>query len=72
MTHEWALDESSRYGIYTGHPRTTTPVTTSKEGIGTALVQLREDGDLTDETRVGILDGFEARWLVNPFAKGEK
>jgi hypothetical protein len=68
--HEWAVDDESRYGIYLGHPRDTTPYTTSKEGIGTTLVQLREDGELTDQHRVGILDGFVGRWVTNPFARG--
>ena len=67
--HEWAHDENSRYGIYLGHPATTVAdPTTSKDGIGTARVQLREDGDLTDHTPVGILDGFTGQWIVNPFA----
>lgn len=67
--HEWAFDETARYGIYLGHPADFPPtVVTSKEGIGTALVALAEDGELDGDTRVGILDGFEDRWLVNPFA----
>lgn len=78
MRHEWATGEESRYGIYVlrpGSSRRLLPAflsSTSKQGIGVALVEHRADGDIDDQTPVGILDGFEARWLVNPFAKGEK
>lgn len=77
MRHEWAVDDETRYGVYVlshkpDHPRVE-PIhlyATSKEGIGTALVQGREDEDITPSDRVGIMDGFEGKWVVNPFAKG--
>lgn len=73
MRHEWAEGPESQYGIYLGDPADVGPMyATSKEGIGTALVQGREDGDVTDDTRVGILDGLDGKWLVNPFAKGRR
>lgn len=44
---------------------------TSKDGIGTALVDLREHGEITNDTRVGIRDAVERTWIVNPWAKGD-
>jgi hypothetical protein len=44
---------------------------TSKEGIGTALVQHTEDGDIGPNDRIGILDrpfGNRGTWLVSPYA----
>lgn len=75
--HEWARDPDERYGVYVAIPmgdgrrrEGRLLATTSKDGIGTALVQLREDGEIDETTRVGILDGIEGRWIVNPFANG--
>lgn len=69
--HEWAESEESRFGIYLGPPSDQAPMYfTSKDGIGTALVQGREDGDVTGDTRIGILDGFTGEWVVNYYAKG--
>jgi hypothetical protein len=39
-------------------------------GIGVGLITLREEGDITDDTRIGILDRVERKWIVNPWAKG--
>lgn len=70
--HEWAEDDRSRYGIYLQHPRTSGPYcTTSKEGIGTTLVALRESGELQPGDKFGVLDGFgELGWLIDPFVGG--
>ena len=44
---------------------------TSLDGIGAALVLNKEDGEINDGTRVGVLDGYgEWGWLINPFAGG--
>lgn len=46
---------------------------TSKEGVGTALVQLVEDGEYGRHDAVGVLDRLEGEvgtWIVNPFATG--
>lgn len=43
---------------------------TSRDGIGTALVTMRDDGEIGDDTRVGIFDRLERTWIVNPWAKG--
>ncbi len=82
MRHEWATGEESRYGIYVLRraasrlPRyRLIPAllsSTSKEGIGVALVEHRADGDIDDQTPVGVLDGIEGRWVVSPYAKGAK
>jgi hypothetical protein len=57
--------EESRYAIYSVRPmpagdRPTVArkrlAETSLDGIGVCLRTLREDGDLTDNSRVGILD----------------
>ncbi len=69
--HEWAESEETQFGIYTEPPSEAAPMYyTSLDGIGTALVTGREDGDVTDDTRIGILDGFTGRWVVNPYATG--
>lgn len=44
---------------------------TSRDGIGGCLATLREEGDLTDDSRVGILDRLDRVWLVNPWARGD-
>lgn len=71
-----------RYAIYTVDPRWTRAkdvdhadgrkrlAETSLDGIGLTLRTLREDGDLTDDTRVGIFDRETRGWLVNPWARG--
>ena len=72
--HEWAEDEEHRYGIYLDHPGSNRGpyCVTSKEGIGTALVELRETGEIPEGGRVGVLDGFgEHGWVVTPFAAWE-
>lgn len=84
MRHEWATGEESRYGIYvlrrvmaygtyTVGTRLAPALlsSTSKEGIGVAIVEHRADGDITDQTPVGILDGIEGRWVVSPYARGD-
>lgn len=71
--------ETDRYAIYrvsrSGSQREEI-ATTSKEGIGTALVQLRfpteagEEPSITNDDRVGIRDRLEHKWVVNPYAVG--
>jgi hypothetical protein len=76
MRHEWAESDESRYGVYRlGPPQTglrgrepIQVVTCGEDDIGFTLVTLREEGDLTEHDRVGILDGFTGEWLLNPFA----
>jgi hypothetical protein len=40
-------------------------------GFGVAIATLRVEGDITDNTRVGVLDGIRREWVVNPWARGE-
>jgi hypothetical protein len=75
--HEWCEGDLSRIGIYVLRPDTDGEVrphilgATSFEGVGGALRQWREEGEIDDSTRIGILDGYgEYGWLVNPYAKG--
>ena len=69
--HGWATSEWTRYGIYTVIDRRPVQLGyTSKEGIGTALVQWREEGEINDTDRIGVLDGVEGRWVISPFARG--
>lgn len=67
-----AEDESDRYGIYTrsraGERRELSQ--TSREGIGVAIVCHFEDGDITSDDPVGILDRKFRTWIVNPWASG--
>jgi len=44
--------------------------TPTLDGIGQMLALLRDEGEITDDTRVGILDRVDGRWIVNPWAKG--
>ena len=69
--HEWAENEEQRFGVYLTHPASGAGpyCTTSKEGIGTTLVELRETGELGEQDPVGVLDGFgELGWIASPFA----
>lgn len=43
---------------------------TSRDGIGLALVTLREEEQITNDSRVGIFDRLDRVWIVNPWAKG--
>jgi hypothetical protein len=43
---------------------------TSLQGIGSCLVTLRNEGQLTNDSRVGILDRLDRTWIVNPWAVG--
>lgn len=45
---------------------------TSQDGIGLTLVTLRDEEQITNDTRVGILDRETRQWLVNPWAKGDR
>lgn len=67
-----------RYRLYLlrpGETRATCVATTpTREGIGVALVQLKEDGDLTGDELVGVLDacpggveGVAGEWIANPY-----
>ena len=63
-----------RYAIYsvTVTPRARKRVAeTSLEGIGPTIAQLREEGQLTIASRVGIFDRETRVWLVNPWAGGD-
>lgn len=42
------------------------------QGLGLALITLREEGQITHNTRVGVKDDVLRKWIVNPFAKGDK
>lgn len=43
---------------------------TSRDGIGLALVTLRDEGEYGDDSRIGIFDRETRTWIVNPWAKG--
>lgn len=43
---------------------------TSRDGIGTTLCTLREEEQISNDSRVGILDRQERTWIVNPWARG--
>lgn len=66
--------EQTRYRIYARRQGELELLAeTSKEGIGTALVQLHEDGEFETGESVGVLDRVEGRlgtWIVNPFTTG--
>lgn len=64
-------DERERYRIYRLDPdggRTIVATCGSPEAIGVALVTLAGEGEF-DGRPVGILDGVDERWLVNPWAR---
>lgn len=44
---------------------------TSEDGIGLCLRTLREEGEITNDTRVGVLDRQTRQWIVNPWARGD-
>lgn len=68
--------EEQRYAAYevkhldrSPHEMMSTP---TLEGVGRMLALLRNEGEITDDTRVGILDRVDRKWIVNPFAKGAR
>ncbi len=63
---------NERYQLYvvdTHNKRHQLATTDSMEAIGTAIRTLGEEGEF-DGKRLGILDRFEHRWIVNPWAQG--
>lgn len=44
---------------------------TSLDGIGLCLQTLRDEDEITDDSRIGIFDRLSRKWLVNPWAKGD-
>jgi hypothetical protein len=74
--HEWAREPDERYGIYAvdpvPRPTAGNPLATcSQDSIGVALVTLAAEGEL-DGQRVGVLDGIEGCWIVNPYGANRK
>lgn len=67
------VNEDNRYGLYrlvlvNGQPLPVQICTTSRDGIGAALVQLaddRDDGTSYETEVVGILDRQERRWITS-------
>jgi hypothetical protein len=64
--------EETRYGLYRlARPDATKPpapirlATTSKEGIGPALVQLADDRGSDDPEIIAVLDRIERRWITS-------
>ena len=45
---------------------------TSLQGIGTCLVTLRADGEISNDDKVGIRDRIEHKWIVNPYGVGRR
>lgn len=65
-------NERERYRIYevlAGGVRHLLATTGTKEGIGTCLVTFFEEGEITPGTNVGVLDGIERKWIVNPYMR---
>lgn len=79
VTEEDYEGEESRYAIYAVDiaaagrilPDRKRIAETSLEGIGLCLQTLREEDEITDDSRVGIFDRLDRRWLVNPWARGD-
>jgi hypothetical protein len=69
--HEWAEDEQTRYGVYRLVPGVVGPnqvAVCELDNIGYALKTLRAEGEFdADGCRVGILDGIEGKWVVDPY-----
>jgi hypothetical protein len=74
-------DGSDRYRIYVMVPDPDTVLfklkqqqiaDTDLQGIGPTLSTLREEGQITNEDRVGIRDRVERKWFVNPHAIGRR
>lgn len=76
--------EESRYAIYAVGPVETRPdsvhprhvdrrriAETSLDGIGACLVTLREEDEITNNSRIGVLDRLTRQWVVNPWARGD-
>lgn len=68
------MSDEGRYRIYRledGEPALIAEAPTYG-GLGLALVTLAEEGDITSDDRVGILDRPDrakpGRWIVNPWA----
>ena len=45
--------------------------TRNKGWIGGTLIRLREEEQITHNSRVGLKDDVTNTWLINPFGKGD-
>lgn len=41
------------------------------QGVGLALVTLSEEGTLTSDSVIGVLDTETHKWIVNPYARSK-
>jgi len=66
--------DAERYRLYTlsssGELRCIT-ATGTLAGIGPMLDTIRKEGQLTNDSRVGIKDDVTRKWLINPYARGD-
>lgn len=62
-----------RYAIYSVcEPRMRRRIAeTSLAHIGSTITTLREEGQLSTASRVGVLDRLDRTWLINPWATGD-
>jgi hypothetical protein len=63
-----------RYAIYSVcvEPRMRRRIAeTSLTGIGGTIETLREEGQLSPASRVGVLDRLDRKWIIDPWAKGD-
>jgi hypothetical protein len=70
--------EEQRYAVYAvviardgSHPaQLEIGSTPTLEGIGVGLQLWRDEGEITNDTRIGVLDRVARSWLINPYASG--
>lgn len=63
-------DDSDRYAIMVlAGDRRDRIAYTSRDGIGCALVTLRDEEQLDVNDAVGVYDRRERRWVVNPYGR---
>jgi hypothetical protein len=66
--------EEQRYVLYSVNPRTREQrelCAGSLEAVGLMFRTMREDGDTTHDSRLGLRDRVEGIWLANPYGKGD-
>jgi len=47
-------------------------IASTPSGVEETLIKLREEGQITHNSIVGIKDDVDRRWLINPLGKGDK
>ena len=68
---EYGPDETMRLYVRRGKDLRLLATAPDAASIGQALATLHSEGEWGDHDRVGVFDGEDRVWIVNPFCSGD-